>query len=44
VDNYTDIAQYLIEQKCDVDKADRLKQAPIHAAVAKGRNLPVSSC
>jgi len=32
-----DIALCLMNAKCDVNLKDRLKQAPIHSAVSKGR-------
>ena len=34
---FTDIAQLLIDSKCDVNLTDRLHQAPIHLAIAKGQ-------
>jgi hypothetical protein len=37
--DHTDIAVYLIDVKCDVNQTDRLHQAPIHSAVAKGKIL-----
>ena len=41
--NHMEVAAVLVDSGCDVDLADRYKQAPLHAAIRQGEAVGLSS-